>query len=315
MEFEPKAGAARWLNGRAGFLRATSWRAILGAVLVLFLVPGSALAGEALLWVGPDGQRLPFQTAQEVEEFLATARIVSKQRIGGNKRKPFKVLLEKDGVRAHAVFRDLRVPKGTPLFESTSLKSPGKQLFRNFDDDALFEIPAYRLGKLLGLNNIPPTVPREISGIEGSIQLWIEEATSEQKRLEQDLQPPNPQVWSGQLDTMRLFDHLIYNRDRHDGNVLVDSSWRLWMIDHTRSFAEQETLMPFRAPVQRCEVNLWERLQQLDLDSVTKAVAPFVGRAEIEAILRRRELIVEIIKERISKEGKDRVLFRLPEIP
>ncbi len=201
------------------------------------------------------------------------------------------------------------------MFESTSLKSPGKQLFRNFDDDALFEIPAYRLGKLLGLNNIPPTVPREISGIEGSIQLWVEEATSERKRLQQDLQPPNLQLWSGQVDTMRLFDHLIYNRDRHDGNVLFDPSWRLWMIDHTRSFPDQETLMSFRAPVQRCEVNLWERLQQLDRGIVTKAVAPFVGPAEIEAILKRRDLIVEIIKEQISRQGETRVLFQMPEIP
>ena len=201
------------------------------------------------------------------------------------------------------------------MFESTLLKSPGKELFRNFDDDALFEIPAYRLGKLLGLNNIPPTVPREISGIEGSIQLWIEEATSERKRLQQDLQPPNLQLWSEQGDTMHLFDHLIYNRDRHDGNVLFDPFWRLWRIDHTRSFPDQETLMSFRAPVQRCEMSLWERLQQLDLDSVTKAVAPFVGPAEIEAILKRRDLIVEMIKEAVSKEGKDRVFFRMPEIP
>ena len=275
----------------------------------------SAPAGDALRWVGPDGQPLNFQTAEEVEEFLKTARIVSKERIGGKEDKPFKVLLEKDGVRAHAVFRDLRSSKGTALYMSTSIESPGKELFSNFDDDGFFEISAYRLGKLLGLSNIPPTVPRKVAETEGSIQLWIEEASSERKRLQQDLQPPNLQLWSGQVDTMRLFDHLIYNRDRHDGNVLIDPSWRLWMIDHTRSFPEQETLMSFRAPIRRCEVNLWERLQQLDLDSVTKAVAPFVGPAEVEAILKRRDLIVEIINEQVSKEGQDRVFFRMPEIP
>ena len=73
--------------------------------------------------------------------------------------------------------------------------------------------------------------------------------------------------------------------------------------------------MAFRAPVQRCEVNLWERLQQLDVDNVTKAVAPFVDPAEIEAILKRRDLIVEMINKGISQRGKDQVLFRMPEIP
>ena len=292
-----------------------SCKAMVSAVLFLFLVPGTALAGEALRWVGPDGHLLPFQTAEEVEEFLKTARIVSKERIGGKERKPFKVLLEKDGVRAHAAFRDLRVPIGTTLFISTSLKSPGKELFTNFADDALFEISAYRLGKLLGLNSIPPTIPRKVGETEGSMQLWIEEAMTERKRLERNLQPTDMQIWSWQVETMHLFDHLIYNRDRHNGNVLFDPLWRLWMIDHTRSFPDQETLMSFRAPVQRCEMSLWERLQQLDLDSVTKAVAPFVGPAEVEAILKRRDLIVEMIKEAVSKEGKDRVFFRMPEIP
>jgi len=35
---------------------------------------------------------------------------------------------------------------------------------------------------------------------------------------------------------VRLFDQLIYNTDRNLGNLLIDKSWRLWMIDHTRAF-------------------------------------------------------------------------------
>ena len=140
----------------------------------------SALAGEASRWVGPDGHLLPFQTAEEVEEFLMTATIVSKKRIGGRVDKPFKVLLEKDGARVHAAFRDRRDPEGTPLFISRK-----KELY---PEDALFEIPAYRLGKLLGLNNIPPTVLRKVEGTEGSLQLWIEEAITEKQRRAQGLQ-------------------------------------------------------------------------------------------------------------------------------
>ena len=35
---------------------------------------------------------------------------------------------------------------------------------------------------------------------------------------------------------VRLFDQLIFNTDRNLGNLLIDKSWRLWMIDHTRAF-------------------------------------------------------------------------------
>jgi hypothetical protein len=35
---------------------------------------------------------------------------------------------------------------------------------------------------------------------------------------------------------MRVFDQLIYNTDRNTGNVLYDTGWRLWGIDHTRAF-------------------------------------------------------------------------------
>ena len=113
---------------------------------------------------------------------------------------------------------------------------------------------------------------------------------------------------------MRLFDNLIYNRDRSSGNFLYDPTGRLWMIDHAMAFVTWQTER-LRWQISLCESSLWERLQQLDLDNVTKAVAPFVGPAEVEAILKRRDLIVEMIKEAVSKEGKDRIFFRMPEIP
>ena len=54
-------------------------------------------------WTGPDGARLPFDAFEEVEEFLDTARVVEVREIGEGRSKPKKLLLERDGVRAHAV--------------------------------------------------------------------------------------------------------------------------------------------------------------------------------------------------------------------
>ena len=35
---------------------------------------------------------------------------------------------------------------------------------------------------------------------------------------------------------MRVFDELIANTDRNQGNMLIDKQWKLWLIDHTRGF-------------------------------------------------------------------------------
>ena len=35
---------------------------------------------------------------------------------------------------------------------------------------------------------------------------------------------------------VRLFDQLIYNVDRNLGNLVIDKSWTVWMIDHSRAF-------------------------------------------------------------------------------
>ncbi|MCZ6485490.1 MAG: hypothetical protein O6826_07330, partial [Acidobacteria bacterium] len=89
----------------------------------------------SLSWLGPDGKPLPFQSNVEVEEFLRTAEIISRERIGEGLNNFLKVLLEKDGIRMHAIFRDVHVERSQmPL-------SDGKISFF-FRDDAIFECAA-----------------------------------------------------------------------------------------------------------------------------------------------------------------------------
>ena len=117
----------------------------------------------ALSWLGPDGKPLSFQSNVEVEEFLRTAEIISIERIGEGLNNFLKVLLEKDGIRMHAIFRDVHVERSQmPL-------SDGKISFF-FRDDAIFECAAYELAKLLGLDTVPPVVERKIQRTEGNLQ-------------------------------------------------------------------------------------------------------------------------------------------------
>ncbi|MCZ6486019.1 MAG: hypothetical protein O6826_10005, partial [Acidobacteria bacterium] len=64
---------------------------------------GPAQTSTSSVWLDPDGQPLPFQSNEAIEDFLRTAEIVSQRRIGEGINNPFKVLLEKDGVQMNAV--------------------------------------------------------------------------------------------------------------------------------------------------------------------------------------------------------------------
>ena len=44
------------------------------------------------------------------------------------------------------------------------------------------------------------------------------------------------------MQLVSVFDQLIYNVDRNMGNLLICKNWRVWAIDHTRSFRTQDTL-------------------------------------------------------------------------
>ena len=87
------------------------------------------------VWRGPDGKPLPFQSHVEIKEFLRTAEVTSKERIGEGINNPLKVLLEKKGVRMHAIFREVKVKK--PKVQL----GVGPRI--HFRDDNIFECAAY----------------------------------------------------------------------------------------------------------------------------------------------------------------------------
>ena len=136
---------------------------------------------------------------------------------------------------------------------------------RDFKDHYIFECAAYRLALLLGFTNVPPVVPRTIDGKRGSLQAWVENALNEDDRVKEKIDPPNKRRWVYQIQQIRLFDNLIFNDDRNQGNILFDGDWNLWMIDHTRAFQNVPFLKDTR-DLQFVERDIWERLQALDID-------------------------------------------------
>jgi hypothetical protein len=252
-------------------------------------------------WKGPDGQPLPFKSDEELLDFLKNAKVIEIKGIPEGITAPQKVLLEKDGVRAHAVFRAIDMEK---LNYNT-----GTSVDMLFRDHYLFEPAAYQLSLLLGLDNVPPAIPRSIGGKSGSIQIWLEGAMNETARRKRGLQAPNKQYWSKQMATMNLFDVLVYNMDRNSGNILIGPDWKIWFIDHTRAFRRYDDLKDVKRMVQHCERGLFEHLKKLDPEEAKAKLSPYLRPNEIKAILQRRDKLVRYLDELVTKKGENRVLF------
>jgi len=253
------------------------------------------------VWKGPDGTPLPFQTDEEVLAHLRTAKVVSMRGVPKGITQPRKCLLEKDGVRSNAVFRDVDEDKAV-----ATLATGERILF--FRDSYIFEPAAYELARLLGMDNVPPAVVRRVYGKNGSIQIFLENAMTEEDRIRQKIRPPDAVRWNQQVFVMRVFDNLVANMDRNAGNILIDKDWKLWLIDHTRAFHRSESL---REPdkVRQCERKLFERLKALNPEEVKRQLKPYLRTSEIDSLLKRRDKLVALLEKLIEERGEEKVLF------
>ena len=128
---------------------------------------------------------------------------------------------------------------------STS-RRPNGRWERRYDkaDRYQYEIAAYKLDRILGLQQVPVAVERQVGRQRGLVQYWVEGAHNETDRIQQKLQYDSDCSFSRQHQLINAFDVLIHNLDRNTGNILYDANWQVWMIDHTRAFSTEEGLPP-----------------------------------------------------------------------
>ncbi len=246
-----------------------------------------------------EGQPLPLERYEEIVHFLSTAQVVSSKEIGDGVTGARKVLLEKDGLRVNAVFRNVRINESRTLPTGTQVA---------FRDDYIFECAAYELSRMMGLDNVPPTVEREILGEKGSLQLWIEGAVTETDRRDQGYTLLDEEGLSQQWQVMLVFDNLIFNDDRNRGNYLYDQQGKMWMVDHTRSFRTDDEL-PYPSGILYSERRLWEGLQKLESTVLRAHLQNYLGPSELESLIKRKDRLVEYIQEMIAERGEEDVIF------
>jgi hypothetical protein len=274
--------------------------------VVLLTLALVAAAGPLAAWA----QFLPDEIALRParEEFLRTAEIVRFEEIGEGVTKPVRLYLTKDGVELRAAWKN---PKGMQL---------------GFLEGWQYEIAAYRLDKLIGLDMIPPAIEREFQGKPGALVLWAENKYSLLKVMENSI--PIPDEAKDRIEKMkwltRAWDSLIANDDRTQQNVLYTEDWRTIIFDHSRAFRSEgefaKRLMYGRNGIKKTaqgtpllfrRLPRWfvDKIKTLTFENIREAVGTTLTDKEIKAILTRRDLILQEIAQMVKEQGEATVLY------
>lgn len=180
-----------------------------------------------------------------------------------------------------------------------------------------YEIAAYRMDRLLGLDMVPPTVERRFRGDLGAIQYWVDDTISLRDKEKQRIPVPSGKVfgWDRATYLQRFFDNLIANEDRNMGDILITKDWRLILIDHSRSFRTwKKLLFAANSPggpklMSALPRVLVEKARALTFESISAAVGDTLSAEEIKTMLVRRDLILKEIEILIKLNGEAKTLY------
>jgi hypothetical protein len=232
----------------------------------------------------PALQPAPALTDADIERFLSTARVIQTRSTAKGVTNSLRATLS-DGKLTH----DAHIQ----TVEITKREFHGNRGTEfNFRDSWSFNVAAYKLDRLLGINLVPVSVKRNWRTDVGAFTWWVDDVQmDEADRQKRRIAPGDPERWNQQMQLVRIFDQLIYNTDRNLGNLLIAKDGRIWAIDHTRAFRQVNTL---RSPenLTRCDRHVLERLKQLDRASLKRALGDYLADWDIDALLARRDHIV-----------------------
>ena len=248
----------------------------------------------------------PQLTVEQMKDFLKTAKVIRTRTTSKGITAPKRVTLN-DGVITHdAVFQSVDERQTV-----ASLGGGGRQASTelNFVDSYRYNLGAYALAGLLGLDYMMPVhVERRWAGAVGSMSWFVDTLMDESDRLKKKVQPPNPTDWNYQMYRMRVFTALVRDTDRNLTNVLITPEWKVVMIDFTRGFRLQPELM-YTKDLARMDRTLLPRLEGLTKEGVKQATGEWLTNPEIDAVMKRRDLLVAHFKKLIAELGEEKVLY------
>lgn len=113
----------------------------------------------------------------------------------------------------------------------------GERPLWDFPDGTLClrEMAAWVVSQELGWGIVPPTVLREGPAGFGAVQWWVNEDEEADVRRVAETHPE-------ELRKLALFDVVTNNTDRKAGHLIVDTSGKLWGVDHGICFSAEPKL-------------------------------------------------------------------------
>jgi hypothetical protein len=267
------------------------WRRLILATVV-------CLAGARFVTASDE----PTLTKEQIKQFLLTAKVVDSKESKKGVTNTWRLTLS-DGTLTHdASFESIDKRRVTAEFSNGQAEV-------NFVDSYKYNIAAYALAELLGLDDMLPVyVERKWQGDAGSLSWWLPVKMDEMERVKKKIPVKDIGAWNKQMYRIQVFDELVYDTDPNLTNVLIGEDWKLWRIDFTRAFRISEDLRNPKGLV-RCERQLLEKLRTLDGNEVTAKTTHYLTKTEVKAVMARRDKIVAFLEKLISEKGENEVLY------
>lgn len=249
------------------------------------------------------GPTEPQLSREQQEEFLLHAKVIRSRQSSKGITRPYRLTLTDGNITHDASFQSVFERKNYKKFDNGTTEI-------NFVDSYLYNIAAYRLAGMLGLEDmIPVTVERKWNGKIGSLSWWLPTQMDEEDRINKKIRPPDVEAHNRQAHKIRVFNELVYNTDyRNVENVLIGENWEVYMIDFSRAFRWYRELQDANN-LKRCSRDLLSKLEQLDQDALAVETDGFLNKEEVKAVMARRDLIVAFFKKLIAEKGEKAVLY------
>ena len=283
-------------------MKAIRRAALLSVVAIAWIVGSAALPAAR----EQAAAARPVLTPEQMEDFLLHAKVIKTKAASKGITDSKRATLSDGRITHDAQIQTVNVSK---------IQTQGNRgnVELNFKDSYRFNIAGYRLARLLGLDNVPMSVERNVEGSPAAVTWWVDDVLMDENarwKGKKQNTGPDPTRTAEQTHIMRVFDELIENTDRNGGNLLWTTDWKMWMIDHTLAFRVDDKLYKPQL-LERCERSLLEKMRGLTAETLTRELGDSLDKPRIEALLARRDAIVKRFDGLIAKRGEGAILYTL----
>jgi hypothetical protein len=236
----------------------------------------------------------------ELEQVLSEAEIVVRNEVRRGDQRAELWTLKGEGAQLRGVFKDIQE------------KKPGgrRVASRRYEH----EVAAYKVDRMLDLGLVPVVVLRKESGRRGALRAVVETAFDlvsirSQQNLEgaaaeetirtiSETYGISVEELKEQVIRARVFDGLIGNQEREDDDKLfVPAEGHVCLVDHERAFPLSTEVDPdLLSPCRPMPADLQNALVMLDTDALHSTVGDYLTKGQIEAVLKRRDRVLELCR-------------------